>query len=353
MKDKRRIIGVIGFLGILILAISMVWIFYMKKESSKITTPTKENTTEQNTAEETIATWAVYWDMKDLQEEMQEAADSVETVVLFAAYFQEDDQLLLPDVVKEFGNLYVERHPNIDYYISVVNDRVQNEGPSILKEKELLERLYQDETTMNLHIQSIIELAKSLDVQGIEIDYEGFRYDVDLWQKHLLFCEQLAGEAKEHGLKVRVLVEPGIKFDQLSFPNGVEYVVMAYNLYGVHSGPGPKADIKFLNNLLQKMEHLSDQKGIAFATGGFLWTDEKDAVGVTQVEAERLAKEHGATVLRDEGSYVNYFQYQGENGQEQEVWYADRRTLENWIAIAKQEGIQNISIWRMEEQDTK
>ena len=348
MKYNKQIVGIIISVGIIIVVGYLVFGIVVKKDMNQLQTNTVKDESEDYYTKGTLSAWTTYWDMNDLQAEMNIAAGTVDQVILFAAYFRGDDRLFLPDNVKEFGEINQERYPEIEYYISIVNDRLLEDGGSVLKEKALLERLYRNEATINQHIQDILALTKSLNISGIEIDYEGFRDDVTLWQKHLNFCTRLAKAADKQGLSVRVVLEPGIKFDILEFPQELEYVVMAYNLYGTHSEPGPKANISFINELIEKMRDLPERKGIALATGGFNWKNQQDAVGVTQAEAERLASKYNVNIKRDDESYVNYFKYYDDMEQKHEVWFADQETLRMWIEIANKNGIQDISIWRME-----
>ena len=134
---------------------------------------------------------------------------------------------------------------------------------------------------------------------------------------------------------------------------GPEYVVMFYNLYGTHSGPGPKADFAFIEKTIKKMEALPGTKSAAFATGGCLWEDyvplgdKKGKVrNVDEAEAVQLAEKHHATPVRDEKSHALHFAYQAE-GHEYVVWYADSETLNAWIGAAARGGLDRVSLWRL------
>jgi len=85
------------------------------------------------------------------------------------------------------------------------------------------------------------------------------------------FINKLYRRAQGCGLKLRVVLEPRALVSTTDFPPGSEYVIMLYNLYGLHSGPGPKANKDFIETTLERMNLLPADKTVAFATGGCMW----------------------------------------------------------------------------------
>ena len=73
-----------------------------------------------------------------------------------------------------------------------------------------------------------------------------------------------------------------------ALPAGPEYTVMCYNLFGYHSGPGPKADVPFLTETCALYQNQPYTTRMAFANGGFAWRD-SGISALTQTEAEALA----------------------------------------------------------------
>ena len=146
---------------------------------------------------------------------------------------------------------------------------------------------------------------------------------------------------------MRVLVEPNTPFESLTFPPGPTYVMMCYNLYGGHNGPGPKADAAFIQSLMAQMAALPGRKDFAIATGGFDWCN-AEVKQLTQEAAVALAAEHGVTPKRDAASRALSFLYKDDEARRHEVWYADRETLGYWAAIIRAGGdAGGISIWRL------
>src|SRR5690606_32889434 len=117
---------------------------------------------------------------------------------------------------------------------------------------------------------AIVALVEAYDLDGVEIDYE--RIGDGDWDNMTAFIAALYQELSARGLSLRVVLEPRAPIERLSLPRGPVYVMMAYNLYGSHSGPGPKADDAFIRQLAKRMDRLpGSQNRIAFATGGFDW----------------------------------------------------------------------------------
>jgi spore germination protein len=66
------------------------------------------------------------------------------------------------------------------------------------------------------------------------------------------------------------------------------------------------------------------------------------------VEAKTLAMIYDVETKRDEESQCIVFNYKS-RGVSYQVWYADVKTLNYWISIAKEQGENNISLWRLGE----
>ena len=136
-------------------------------------------------------------------------------------------------------------------------------------------------------------------------------------------------KAEKCDKKVRVVLQCSAPVDELALPENFSYSVMCYNLYGYHSGPGPKADIPFLKKTAKKFRNVPNIS-FALATGGFVW-NESGAVSraLTYAQAEELRQAHAADAKRDQKSGALHFTY-SEDGETFTVWYADTQTLSCW-----------------------
>ncbi|WP_196001611.1 glycosyl hydrolase [Clostridium sp. 1001271B_151109_B4] len=301
---------------------------------------------------EKVNVWLAYWDTLDFEEEIEYWKDRISNIIYFAAYFDENNKLFVPDNITETKEVIDELYEEKSWgnYISFVNDKVYSNGKSTLKDTELLYELFESEESIDNHVNEIINIAIEGGYDGIEIDYEKIRKDLKLWDKFIYFLEKLIKEAEEYNLPIRVLLEPSTPVDEISLPKGPEYIMMCYNLYGYGTEPGPKANREFLLELVDKMKKVSDNRGYALATGGFDFANNGEVNAITKQEAERLLENNsGVAVIRDEDSKCNVFEYTDESNVNHEVWYADDVTLKYWEDILSELGEGNISIWKLGE----
>ncbi|WP_097028449.1 glycosyl hydrolase family 18 protein [Clostridium peptidivorans] len=290
-----------------------------------------------------LSAWVAYWDLNS-DKEIRTLDKELKNICYFAANFNSNNELVMPEKLIN----YYDKTKSSSYnkYITIVNDKINSDGSSLLKDTNLLKSLLSNEDLRSKHIKEIINLAVKYDFDGIEIDYEQIKDDMKLWEDYILFINELYQECKKEGLKLRVLLEPNVPFDKLSFDKGPTYVIMCYNLHGGFSKPGEKANPKFIMSLMEKTSKIPGNKDFAIATGGFNWASNGKTTPVSEIEANRILKEYGVKVKRDDESQSLFFNYKDENNIEHEVWYADKVTLNSWMKVITEKGY-NISIWRL------
>lgn len=300
------------------------------------------------TGTEKLSAWAVYWDADNAASEIAALGGKLESLLYFGAYFDEQNQLFVPgEIVKlkeQLGRTEVEGSLR-PCYLTFINDKLLPDGGSSLKDTELLYTLLETPDARQAHIQNILALTQGGGYDGVEIDYEAIRKDMLLWGHFIDFITELSAAAQQHGLLLRVLLEPGIPYDSLRFPKGPDYVIMCYNLHGPGSAPGPKADDAFLLELIKKTANLPGRRHFALATGGFDWAD-KSVNTLSGGEAHALARREKANQLRDPASQAISFSYRQSDGVH-EVWYADSITLTHWMSLIRNAGDFGISLWRL------
>lgn len=229
--------------------------------------------------------------------------------------------------------------------MTFVNDLELGDGSSSLKDVSLLYELFQSEEAVEKHIIDILNLTIQEGFHGIEIDYEAIKGDIKLWELYIGFIEDLYAITEERNIPMRVVLEPNVPLDNISFPLGPDYVIMCYNLHGHGTSSGPKADKEFIIDMVNKFKSLPGEINFAFASGGFDFSQDGGVKSLTQKEAENLKIKHDAVEIRDEESRALYFNYKN-NGIEHEVWYADSQTIRYWIQLVKAIDNYSISIWK-------
>ncbi len=352
IKKRRDIYSLFGVLILIILIISILLVKLMdnkkKIKNDNITTPSNNQST--NVGNENLFTdlnrlsaWIVYWDL-DVDEEMKILDKKLSSLSYFAANFNEENQLVIPDKLIEYYN--ESKSYNFKKYITIVNDVVYDNGKSTLKDKDILSKVLSDEVSRTNHVDEIIELAKRYDFDGIEIDYEQIKDDLDLWYNFMLFINELYESANSNGLDIRIILEPNVPFDKVDFVKGPTYVMMCYNLHGPFSEPGVKSNKKFIEDLIEKMEKIDSNKEFAIATGGFDWGKDGKTNSVSELEAKKILSEYNVEVQRDSDSKYLYFYYTDKKNVKHEVWYADKITLEYLFNVVIESGY-DFSLWRL------
>lgn len=296
-----------------------------------------------------IVVWTTYWDTENLEKEIKKLSNNIEAISYFAAYFDENKQIFVPEEIDVTYNMIKEKYSEEDYgsYLSIVNDLIKEDGSSSLKDIELLYELLSTKNSMEKHIEEIINLVLNKGFQGVEIDYEGMKDNIELWNLFIEFIEKLQLETNKEGLKLRVLLEPSFPIDTIELPEGPEYTIMCYNLHGKGTKPGPKADKSFILNMIEKAEKIPGKKNFAMATGGFKFYEDK-VEQLSERQAVELLNIFSSTVTRDKESKALYFSYV-ESDIEYEIWYADNETIDYWMNIVEKrvDDDYGLSLWKL------
>ncbi|MGC7873051.1 glycosyl hydrolase family 18 protein [Desulfosporosinus sp. SYSU MS00001] len=296
-----------------------------------------------------LSAWTTYWDYKNVPNEINILGDNLTEIVYFGAYFDQSNHLFIPKETQRTFQEIKNMPDSLRYknYLAIVNDKVNSKGKTSLKSRDLLYELFANEKSVDQHINDIVNLACEGGYDGVEIDYEAIK-GTDLWHMYLNFTSRLYQKLKEHNLKMRIDLESSAPINKLKFPEGPEYVMMCYNLYGADSKPGPKADKKFLQAMADKMAALPGKKSLAIATGGFDWSENGKVEDITEQEADSLLKKYSIIPQRDsEKSNALTFKYSDQSGLKHQVWFADGLTLSSWITTIKNKGDFYISLWRL------
>ncbi|MFF2479964.1 glycosyl hydrolase [Paenibacillus sp. NPDC058071] len=295
-----------------------------------------------------LSPWLVDESWEEGVADLRKSANLLSDLQLFAAYFDEYDQLMTAPKLNEalpiITNILWE-YGNKKLFLTLVNDCYAEDGTVVQKDSELVSRLMASPATRGKHIDEIVNVALSSQFDGIEIHYEGVKQDD--WPHMTAFISELNRRLQMIGKLLRVVLEPQLPVERFTLPDGPSYVLVADDLQREKTEPGPKADYAFIDQLIKRMDGVPGERIIAFSAGGFDWTENGAITAVTEQHAADLAKAMGALPQRDDSSGSLYFTYRDSDGREHRVWYADRETLNGWIDRAKRSGIARAAIWRL------
>lgn len=277
--------------------------------------------------------WCVYWDTDGISR--FEEAGSYRQQILFACYYREDGSVYMPQNLKEMAeDAAARQNSEVRRYLSFVNDVLYEDGTAAQKEAWIVQKLLADPGRQAACAKEMLTVAKEAACQGVEVDFEKIRSEA-LWQSYLSFIQILQKLADEEQMVVRIVLGVDTPAEQLAFPEGPDYVVMAYNLYGYHSGPGPKADIAFVREQTRRFLILPSLE-IALANGGFDWdADGNVTEALTVTQAKERAEQYACRPVRDEKSGALQYSYLAEDGW-RTVWYADEQTIQIWADAVRE-----------------
>ena len=288
--------------------------------------------------------WYVYWD-SDVTAELEALRDDTDSFCLFAGYFDDEANVYMPEAMGRSRELLAELQAPM-VYVSFTNDVQHADGTATQKDVRLLTKLWSDKAQMEATADTLLDTVRDMGADGIEIDFENIK-DEETWTSYGSFLQVLADKAEERGIAVRVVLPVSAPIDTLALPERAEYTVMCYNLHGLGSSPGPKADAAFLKKTAEAFSVLPHAV-YALATGGFEWDgDGKGVRALTQAQAETLAAENDVKTKRDGDSGALYFTYR--DGEEKHtVWYADAQTLAVWRdVILAADADAGFDLWRV------
>ena len=286
--------------------------------------------------------WLTYWDADAALDELRAFPDSFESLVCFEAYFDQNGDWLLPPE----SELLLEemRSCGAPVYLSLVNDVQYEDGSIVQKSKDFLREQLLTPAARSAHISKIMRLIRAYNLTGLEIDYENIKKDTELWSAFTVFLKQLWSILSHNGVALRVVMECGAP-EYAVFPEGPVYICMCYNLYGYHSGPGPKADKAFLEKLGESWKSVPGEVHMAFASGGFVWGGSKVEKALTEEEALKWLEENGARAKRDAKSGA--MKAAAYKGKKYTVWYADGETLGIWRDTLRSMGYAHFDLFRL------
>lgn len=281
---------------------------------------------------ESIGVWVPYWKASAAMEDAEALTKELDTVVVFAAVFDQKGKPNLHEGVQKLllraRETFAGRQTKV--YISIVNDQQKERGGYNSKTKDLLKQLLKNDKSLEKHLADLLLLLDQSEADGLELDYENFDSDKELYARYVQLIERLYEILSQDGLGLRVVMSwDAPKY--VTLPEGPEYTVMCYNLYGYHSGPGPKADLNFLQQVAALWRDVPGTVRMAFSTGGFLWKGGQVDLALTQQEAELLLAERGIVPERSaaSGALTATFIHEGDKAV---LWYADGETLKRWQA---------------------
>ena len=122
-----------------------------------------------------LGAWLVYWAAESGLAELKAHGALFHQVSLFAYELDEAGNPRPGPGVVEITPRFLKLAGDKGYepWVTIVND-VQYSERKVLKDRQFLEHLLEDQTTRSAHVRSLVAMVKNNGFTGLTLDYEGF-----------------------------------------------------------------------------------------------------------------------------------------------------------------------------------
>lgn len=289
---------------------------------------------------QTIGAWVVYWDAERGLQELDEHGTLFNRVSFFAYELDDEGNLRYAPGFEDKRPRFLDLSKKYGFspWVTLVNDVREEDGVS-LKDRDIIRMILNNPILYKKHIKDIIKKVKEDGFEGLDLDYERLHNSDE--KEFRRFVTELGQELKKNGLGLNVILEP--RKGPSPSSGSVAITVMAYNLHGFGSSPGPRSTPHFISKLSKRGS--GDARGapdVALAVGGYCWETDGTIKQVDWVSGQRLAED---APQRGRGIFTRVPYARLKNGAE--IWFEDAESIQKKWEAAYQAGYRNLMIWRL------
>ena len=305
-----------------------------------------------NGAKEFVGFYAEWWgEDTSSYNSMVKNADVIKTIAPFWATMQADGTLTDRGGNNHQAVVNTAHQKDVSVLLLVNNAKQDNGVPvhTVLANPALRTKA----------IDNFEAYIKKYNLNGINVDFEMVpAKDRD----HLTaFMRELYGRLKPQGYIVSIDVFPkqdenndvAAAYDYAELAKYADKImIMTYDNHGAWSGPGPIADIGWVeNNLKYALKSIpKDKLYLGIAAYGYDWS----AQGVQSLEFDAimdLAQRYGKTVQWDDTAKSPHFSYTATDGTAHTVWFENSESLKHKLALITKYDIAGAAMWKLGEED--
>lgn len=235
-------------------------------------------------------------------------------------------------------------------------------GPDGNFNNQLIHSVVNNDAYRDSLIQNLLAVMEEKGYQGVDIDFEYIlAEDRDAFSA---FVRQVAETMRSEGYHTSVALAPKTSSDQAgllyegkdyrALGEAADHVLLMTYEWGYTYGP-PMA-VAPVNQVRRVVEYALTQiprekVDLGIPNYGYDWPLPYErgvtaATTVSNVQAVRIAVEHGAEILFDPVAQSPYFKYT-ENGTEHEVWFEDVRSMQEKFNLIKTYGLRGCGYWQI------
>jgi cellulose synthase/poly-beta-1,6-N-acetylglucosamine synthase-like glycosyltransferase/spore germination protein YaaH/peptidoglycan/xylan/chitin deacetylase (PgdA/CDA1 family) len=220
---------------------------------------------------------------------------------------------------------------------------------------EAMHRLLNSPSRKMDFINQVEYILKKYDFQGINIDFEEMSEESDEPLNNFMKEVYTALHAKGY-LVTQDIAPLNVDYNLDVLQKYNDYIfVMAYDHHYATSLPGPIADQKWVDTVLEDISNKvpASKLILNIAAYGYDWPKGGQGQDVTYQEALTTARESDGKVKYDNNTFNLYFNYADDEDIEHDVYFTDAATCFNAIRTAEDFGLAGVALWRMGGEDSR
>lgn len=324
------------------------------------TTPATEGTKTDTDAgeasrssKEFVGFYAEWWgEDTSSYNSMIKNANMIKTIAPFWATLQADGTVLDRGGNDHEAVVKAAQQKNISVLLLVNNAKQDNATPPI-------HTVLTNSALRTKAIDNFEAYIKKYGLDGINIDFE--MVPAEDRDNLTAFMRELYTRLNPQGYIVSIDVFPkqnenndvAAAYDYAKLVNYADKImIMTYDNHGTWSGPGPIADITWVeNNLKYAMKFIPKNKlYLGIAAYGYDWGGQATE-SLEYNSIMTLAKRYGRSVQWDDTAKAPYFSYVAPDGVQHTVWFENSQSLKYKLALINQYDIAGAAMWKLGEED--
>lgn len=314
--------------------------------------------------------WIPYWDQENAKKSFMNNADKLDFVSVFWYRLEPDGSVgTYTDTVEDEEILKVAKKEKVKVLALVANlpDHTENGDWDYRR----VDKVIATKAARDKHIKILVDLVKSKDFDGLDIDYEALKRPQR--ENFSLFIEELADALHSEGKILGVAIHPKTDEYKPEEDNGShaqnlnrianaadQLYFMTYLEHGKFSAPGSSGSVPWIENVMRYgIEGLDLPKEKVFMGVGVFGLEwEKDRNDkytgtrddLTFGEIVDRVNEKGVKEQYDDYAKSFHFSYT-EKGIEHTIWYENAHSIEEKIKLAERLGVGGLALWRLNSED--
>ena len=304
--------------------------------------------------------WIVPWQHEAGLASLAGSRGALSDVFLFAARLDDSGRPVLDERGSDWKATVARVHAEgARAWLTVVNDRVPGSGAPVLKDADIVHRVLSEPALGARHRAEILDLATSLGVDGVDIDYENLS-EADR-AGFTAFVRGLVADLHAAGLASSVTVQPKSTDGGSRGQGAMDWTalceladrlqVMLYNEHNGSTDPGPIAGLDWMSRVVAYGQSRCQSGKLVpvLKVSGMDWGPDK-AEWRTFAEVSRVLTARGLKPRREWWNRSPWFVYRDVDGRHT-VHYEDARSLAAKADRLRARGLASLVLWSLGSED--